>query len=559
MARGFYTGQVNGFYPIGGPSFFAYTKSFIEWNKENNHTTYKRAINNIRANALDWTNVVSNQKIMYNLEIMIRKARAAELDFLAKYNLGNPGDDWSELIKAFNYFLNTKSNFEQAVARIKQEAKGQTPTDGGYVDISAYIGGYIYAAAQEVLGRYGSGKIVTMNLNGPDGDKLVTNIMILALKKMAKARQWVLETGPNAGTIYTNAKQVEKMKKQGYTFTETRPYEDLLDIINQIINSPLLAHMIDTFDLKSKLIEAQQAAMTTGRMRKTQFRIDTARRGDLKGSFYEELKTFVGSEIGSIHIRNNTGNSTLSIDGIREGQTGYKPDEVLMTATLTPLVSSLVSDWTHTGKDTANRPQQIERMREFYKKLEGAKGDIIFVSDKNYIIDSKFKSKGFEAQGPTKLKNLGSMLSTLHMNQDEVEGLIFFLMNCGTDMILGNSDQELLTAFATQIGHFLFDDMEISLNVPQGINAIHLLNLTGIYMPISVYLEAVMNSILQLENSSELNDLVKLTYTPANATPYQPYRDYEDWKNFQVNMLQSKVTIKFMANFAQFISQHVKI
>jgi len=65
------------------------------------------------------------------------------------------------------------------------------------------------------------------------------------------------------------------------------------------------------------------------------------------------------------------------------------------------------------------------------------------------------------------------------------------LRNTGNEMINTNGDNIDIVrrTLASLIGNFLFDDVVISNELkPANINAVHLLNLDNIYIPLSVFL-----------------------------------------------------------------------
>jgi hypothetical protein len=64
------------------------------------------------------------------------------------------------------------------------------------------------------------------------------------------------------------------------------------------------------------------------------------------------------------------------------------------------------------------------------------------------------------------------------------------LANSGTNLINEKETSEATHYLATLIGYFLFDDIDIKNFIPTQPSAIHLLNLDGVYIPLSVFLEA---------------------------------------------------------------------
>jgi hypothetical protein len=101
------------------------------------------------------------------------------------------------------------------------------------------------------------------------------------------------------------------------------------------------------------------------------------------------------------------------------------------------------------------------------------------------------------------------MLTAYQYDADRTEKLIFALTNIGPDTI--TEDVGTVTHnLALLIAYFLFDDIDMDdgLNV----NAVHLLNLDGVYVPLSCFLKAAYDTLKDMEQVSE--DMVKVVYSP---------------------------------------------
>jgi hypothetical protein len=95
--------------------------------------------------------------------------------------------------------------------------------------------------------------------------------------------------------------------------------------------------------------------------------------------------------------------------------------------------------------------------------------------------------KGFAAETPT-LANLGGVLARAGVN--DIEDLVFALANTGPGRFNSTSDG-MEKFIATKIANFLFDDVVITDaldNYSSSVNRIHVFNLGGIYVPLSVFL-----------------------------------------------------------------------
>ena len=91
----------------------------------------------------------------------------------------------------------------------------------------------------------------------------------------------------------------------------------------------------------------------------------------------------------------------------------------------------------------------------------------------------------------------------------------------------------------------------MDLNTP--VNAIHLFNLDGIYVPLSSFLFAAYNSLKDFEKLSK--DYVSVSYNPkvVISEKYEKLTK-EDWENALQNKLdQTSIKIHFFKNFTNYI------
>ena len=250
----------------------------------------------------------------------------------------------------------------------------------------------------------------------------------------------------------------------------------------------------------------------------------------------------------------------ITTSSIGTGSSGAKADNILTIGfQLTDKQVDLL-----TGKSLLSssvREQNIQRMQQFHKSLQDSKqsGYIVEISDKNYNLTSaRFASeKGFTAQHNVKLINLKQTLKNIKFQQGKVEDIIFILANSGTNLINEKETSEATHYLATLIGYFLFDDIDIKNFIPTQPSAIHLLNLDGVYIPLSVFLEAACEAFATSVEQAE-----KFTYVTFHET--KEGKNYNtdniltenDWIRFrEERMNNSSVNFHFFGDFVNFISQ----
>jgi hypothetical protein len=115
---------------------------------------------------------------------------------------------------------------------------------------------------------------------------------------------------------------------------------------------------------------------------------------------------------------------------------------------------------------------------------------------------------------------------------------------------------------ATTIGNFLFDDIVITEslnNNKSNVNRIHILNLNGIYIPLSVFLEAAYQAFINIED--DYTKYVKVKYHSKNIE-YSEQTDgltSSDWDKLYNNVTTgSTVSFHFFGDFTSYISNFIK-
>jgi hypothetical protein len=178
--------------------------------------------------------------------------------------------------------------------------------------------------------------------------------------------------------------------------------------------------------------------------------------------------------------------TSLKTTAIHAGNLNFmKADNILL---LGCEVSNL-PDYFHKGGERSVREQNIEGFKRLYEEvLQKTSGFIVEISDKSYNLKSaSFKEKGFGAQDST-LENFEAVLKKMDVKEKELENIIFVLSNYGPDLIEdGKKAEEVCKYLATLIAYFVFDDIDFDKDL-ENLNAIHIFNLNGVYVPLSSFL-----------------------------------------------------------------------
>lgn len=550
-----YLKEGTSYLPSHAPVWYSYTKNFANGGRLGNPGMTKIAtvvFNKLTGGRITPArNGWQNPEVIANIQRLLLMARKSELSFLTKYGLGNPGNDWSELIRSFNRLFSTEEALHAQLNLIKQAAH-TNKKDATYHYFATYFGSNLQTAI-----RYYVRQEVNANMPIQNFSNILDKSIELALQKTFKQKIYIDKNGDMHTSGLTNEEKANMKMIQ--------PFRELGKVIKTFLNDPIfkdsireaLGADIDFVKDTEKMMQYNQ----THKHKKLPQLKDGFRNGKIKGTVGEAFESVFSQEVAK-QLNGTVGNSQLSLNWQSKwsGGSGVKADVMLYNLTFNKTITNIDLLTSQTGTENSKRVNAIEKYESWFEQMEKAQGEIVFISDKNYQINSRFASDGgFTAQNKVTLSNLGALLEKVGVGYSAE--LIDFLANCGPDMILGDRDKEVLDSVAAQIGHFLFDDLTIEGS--HSINRIHILNLSGIYMPLSIYLEAISYAIEELAKNIEtdMEELVKVDFVsrPGEEGAPSPWFDgKDDWETYRQDVVhQSYVNIHFMKNFAQFITSHV--
>lgn len=543
---------MSSFYPHNKPPEFAYTTEFLtvgnDWRGASYSNTVYPGLYSPKGN------MVVN-KALTNLEILLNSARAAELSFLnaTGINLENPNA--SSIFRNINKILNSKETFERGlkymeelnkIGRIKDE---KTHT---YRDVSSFFETYLNQELLKLDGR----KIVHMT---PEQIKqqindIISNALIRTYRqvkdfidKQGNRRLMMgdsgvgkaaadISTGEHAEQAVTDMIKVIKELQTtgafgdyGYLFNIGEG-----DLLNQVKNLKKQKRNAKRRKTKGSPDKYKEASVTS----------------NYQGNILELITTLVASQLGNTNINN----SGLTIKGVHTGQMNQmKADSILLVGRGNIDINKYFKDYisdTQSTDYTSVRAQNVYAIKNFLDRLGDNIEHVIMISDKNLSITANFK--GAEAQREAKLRDIGQMLGEFGVKVST--NLINYLANCGPGMVQGECNGEIKTMLQTMIGYFLFDHLEINVGVKaSGPNVVNLLNISGMYIPLSVYLEGLLKSIKEVTGNP--SSFVNVTIHLSGPTSADSDWTEGVWKDFREQReLDSYLSYKIVKDIASFIS-----
>lgn len=526
------------FYPHGKPGWYSYT----EWFTVVGHDTARKSENNTKYPGLNSDNgrgVIV--KALWNLRALIEGARAAELAFIADTDINiNDPNNARDIFRTINLILNSKQTFERGLQYMKNLANStNVQKDQMYRDVSRYFAYYLDVAIKKEMNKLIKQNKNIVTMNAAQIEALINNIISNALiESYKKVKDFVKPNGEIRGKFGKYARANKKQQEQ-----EVQAVTDMIDIIKQLKSKGAFGQFGYLFDLDATSLNDRynQSLLNLKQNSYHDAQVDS-RYG---GNALELITSMVATEIGKIHVQN----AGLTIVGQHTGQSNnMKADTLLFVGKGTINPDNYLE---YIDKDTFGnriRMQNVDALSKYLDKLQNNVQHVIAISDKNYSITSSFD--GIEAQSKMNLQNVGLLLNQFGV--DHIPELINYLANCGAGMVQGTVNEAIRTELQSLIGYFLFDNLHIEINGSSKVNVVNLMNVSGMYIPLSVYLEGLYNSIQ--DAASNPSSLVSVSISLGGPTE-QPVWTAATWGEFRErHETESFISYKILRGIADFIS-----
>lgn len=506
------------FYPHHGPSKYSYTSDFDD---DNRHKTALQAKTNTSYSGLA-TQAGNKFKILFNLKVLINGARSAESAFLSSTGIDlSEGVTAKKLFENFNLILGSREVFERNIALIKQISKDKTTE---IEDPSKYFFSYLQDAIQEygIADNFNIRKSTKKQL-----EKFIDKVVGTALERTYTSFKEYADENGNIKTLHGKTQNTQ---------TYYNAYTEIIDTIKKLQNTGIFykySHLFKIDKLLQESADSKGNIINKPTLSKSSF--------DSGGTVLEFVEATVGTALKQINLTNTSSSGTIHIVAEHTGGKEYnqqKSDVTLGYATGKVNFNPMKQSFINRNKEGSDRLQNARALDDYLGKVTNAMKSVVFISDKNYKISASWK--GAKAQDAMTLANARAMLN--YFNVSGVDALIDYLANCGPDMIQGECNPQVETALAAQIGYYLFDHLEITGNVTAKTNVVNIMNISGLYVPLSVYLEGVYHSLesnLNQPPSSLVSVNIKYDGTAASL-PWTAGA----WTSFREGR-ESKTTIQY--------------
>lgn len=409
----------------------------------------------------------------------------------------------AERIQSFNKIYQFKPIFERNLLKIKQFASGETRQ--GKIDITTLFDKYLREELKDIEGK--------------------------TLKQLNE--QFFLEVTKRALVRMFNSADDRNDADNEYAL---RSYQEISSLVEQMSTSDQYIRDICNLYFGSSLADIQKQIKEGHSRRKRKPENLISNQKGLHGSVFEYTNELIYSELGQ--------------QSFHSGVSGQKADHIQL------LSADIQLELPNADVEDSVREHFIKQYQIFYDKMAQINGQIIEISDKSYDLGSSWfkKNGGFTAQSSVTIGNLEKMLNTYGYNQNRIDDLVYALLNIGPDTL--TNDTSIVTRnISSLIGYFLFDDIDMDVGLK--IDAIHLFNLNGIYIPLSSFLFAAYEAFFS--SGYNFDGFIETTYSPQSVG-YQKQETLteENWIEVRKKKQNQKsLSIHFLKSFAQFVSKYL--
>lgn len=337
------------------------------------------------------------------------------------------------------------------------------------------------------------------------------------------------------------------------TNDETQSYLELISAIGTMKNkNSIVKKIYDIYKLDDLTKSLQETIKSSSDLTKKKKKIEMENYIDglaSKGGLTNEvLSQLVGETIMKtldVIPELKTSYGVLNI-----GDLGAKTDNIFaFNVNLNKLDDAL---YTRTRNTRLRNIHLMNKLEDKLKQVD--KGYIIHSNVKNYTLGKNFS--GFKTGDSMSLLKYRQVMN---QTSKKSETLIGTIMNTIPGSVGG---PELLaplsTMIASDISYFLFDDVKSIGELPSGsVSMLHIFDLDGIYIPLSIFLFILAKSFEQAVKESTKYVTVQIK-TPSKIMFDEPPYGMERWKEQKEDALNNiTISIKFFKSFKDFINQYL--
>lgn len=494
--------------------------------------------------------------------------REKELELIrsAGFDVDDAGDvktfveNFNKVLMGKEQFKNAKTRLKAALQKEKQDKQYRAPTIASF--FTSYLGTELNKNINAFIGS-NSASLVSQDFSAWDAqfDQIINKSIKQAFKNMLTKVESV-----EGKELYGDSSQWKEV------YEASRQIANFDDYFIEMIRSKIDFSRIQNI-LSNKSVKLQNK--TRRGVRKV---IDSEEglglRSEKKsrsiGGSVEEYVMSILSTLGSaLSTSSSTGTRVFTSEKLKtDNVTIYSYEASIDYGQMAQNLTDLLNDKL---QESSSLNHAAEIMESFYEenlsKLD--KTFIVYGSTKSYTMSESFKG-GFSAGTTRKLADAQEILSKAGIgNSTAVESYLNVAYNTGSGAYFSGRraevEENFKTALMSAAAHLLFDDwVSIGNTSTGGAKAIHVLQLEGLNLPLSVFLEATGKAMT--ESIDDVERMVKVSIKLPGATlhgesPMSASTKEEVLAEWEHQAAQAKsestFSMHFLSNFKTIISQWI--
>ena len=436
----------------------------------------------------------------YTKECMLLSTQFG-VNISGKYSLENSDPEMvgQQLIHAFNNLFNIKEVFNYHLGLIK-ETKGQK---GVITYFHSYFNKHWNAARKALYDQISADIQSTCGAN-------ISTILENHLNTI------VTETLYEMYGVAKNQNGIE-----GTIYDIEKPYQALAQVLekhdpvaDEFIQGMIKNYRLDEFvtELSNNIQQANSLSRTEfSKLSKQSLSLNFPKAGiskEFEGVLIAKINEYLAKAGGKTH---------------HTGDANAKPDWVFTFGIDEDIIADAYTETMVGG----GRKETVAKAKELKERLHSEdKGFIVYTSAKDYTLNSSFASRGgMQAEKNVSLQTWENILTTMNLASKDI---VFSIMQTIPGAIGQDNLDHVSTMMARAIAGALFDDFDVSGSVPKsGAQAIHLLHLNGIYIPLSFYYDKLYKAFEYVGSAPEL---VRVDIKTPQMILFPTKEDQTAWK-----------------------------
>lgn len=415
----------------------------------------------------------------------------------------NDQEDIKLFIQRFNEVLMGKKQFEEAVFRLEDaltspEVQYRAPTIASW--FTSYLGEALNKNINTFIGR-NVASLIDQNFSAWEAelDAIIDKSINQAFKNMLTKM-----TETEGKELYGTSEAWKEVYKASQSMDGFSDY--FRDMIRSKIDFSKIKSLLQNDSIKvknksnrgvRKVIDSQQGLnLRSGRKSRS-----------IGGSVQEYIMSAVTALGDAASSASSTGSRVFSSDKMKtDNVTVFSFSQEI---NVEKMASNIANQLNEVMNNASSLNDAAEIMRKFYNQHLSRLNDsfIVYGSTKSYTLSDSFK--GFHGGGERKLSDAVAIIQQAGIGDSgAVDNYIKAAYNTGEGAIFADKrdeiQEDLKIALMSAVAELLFDDWVSIGEVPRGgAKSIHVLQLEGLQIPISVFLTAAGRAMVSTANDME--------------------------------------------------------